>query len=111
MTLTQISIYMEGTRLLEYRRSYHVASMTATVLNALGGKGDGKPMPKSKLFQPDDFLAPFANPYLTRIPRNAARDILLHARKDYFPSWVLSLLPSESELKQAASMQKGASHG
>ena len=104
MTLTQVRTYMEGGRLLEYRRHFHTASLTATILNALGGKGDGKPTPRAKLYHPEEFLAGYANPYITRLPREAARDILHHARMDYFPSWVLSLLPSESELKQAASV-------
>lgn len=103
MTITQVQTFMDGARLLEYRRNYHIASMTATVLNALGGKGDGKPMPRHKQFTADEMLAPFANPYLTRLPRDAARDILTHVSKDYFPSWVIQLLPSEHELKQAAS--------
>jgi len=103
MTLTQVQTFMDGARLLEYRRNYHIASMTATVLNALGGKGDGKPIPRHKMFTADDMLAPFANPYITRLPREAARDILIHASKDYFPAWVVQVLPTENEIKQAAS--------
>lgn len=95
---------MDGIRLIDYRTNYHMATAISTFLNAMGGKSDkGKPLPKHKMYAPEDFLAPFANPYHRTLPRQAARDILEHVNKDYFPDWALKLLPTESELKQAAS--------
>lgn len=104
LTIEEIDAFIQGTKLLEYRRVYPFALMISTVLNAMGGRGDGKGkrIPPHQLYKPEEFLPPWANPYLEQIDPFVAREILTHIQQEYFPTWTISLLPSEAELKHFA---------
>jgi hypothetical protein len=54
---------LENARLIAMRADFTTAQLTAAVLNALGGKGDGSKKPDpAKMFAVEDFLPPWAKP-------------------------------------------------
>lgn len=83
--------------LSEYRRHYSIASLTATLLNALGGKSDGgASIPASKRFEPEELLPPWAQPAaLTRdlpfTPQQCAAISESIAAKE-LPSWAVQMI-------------------
>lgn len=103
LTLTQVSVYIHGIKHVEYKRNFHIAALTASLLNAQGGKDtSGKKRPRSQVFVTEDFLADYANPYHTNVTASAAVDILKFSKHESFPLWAASLLPPEHELRRVA---------
>jgi hypothetical protein len=87
--------------LLEFRRCYPVAQLTAFVGNAMGGKGDGKgkKAEPSKMFSPLEFVPWYARPegFQTQgghnIPRHVAKAFLEASKRALLPAWVVAVAP------------------
>jgi hypothetical protein len=63
LTVPQIEMLLDKARSENLRRDFTTAQLTAAVLNALGGKGDGsKKADPSKMFSVTDFLPPWSKP-------------------------------------------------
>lgn len=107
LTYEELKIYLDGIKLLEFRRHYPIALLTSILLNNLtGGKApskNSKKIPKHFQYNPEDFLPDYANPFTFQLSPRAARDILDHVTEPYFPLFAVSLLPSEEDLKRTAS--------
>lgn len=104
MWVEDFSIMHSRISLTEYRRHLPTAMLMAQVLNALGGKGDGKPMPESKRFDPEELLPAYARPAaLTRDLPFApvqCQAIMEAVAAREIPSWAVQILSSVMPMAQ-----------
>jgi hypothetical protein len=90
--------------LLEFRRHYPMAQLQAMVLNALGGKGDGKGLPDHKRFEPEELLPSYARPdaLIRDLPLSPAQcaAVMEGVAAREIPSWVVQILHSIMPMPQ-----------
>ena len=107
----QVKYFMDQVPVIEARRHYPTAKLHASILNALGGKGDvddhGRekkpdkpPKPEHLLFTAEEMLVWYASfgddqPTATSsaLTPEAAADLL--ANTSNLPTWALSIAPIE----------------
>lgn len=109
LTPVQVQYFLDQVPVIEARRHYPTAKLHASVLNALGGKGDiddhGRevkstkpPKPEHLLYTPEELLAWYADfgdspPRPAVLSVDAARDLLANTRN--LPTWALDIAPIE----------------
>lgn len=77
------------------KNNLQVAQLAATILNALGGKGDGtgKITPEHKLFKANELLVNWQADGKSHDKLTARAIADLKANKEFVPSWAFDLIP------------------
>jgi len=89
----KLQYYIKSLPFVEARKNYQLAQLEATILNLMGGKGDGSKSnkPNFKLYNADERLVYFANMGSNKTISKLAAEVI-KSNASSVPSWALDVI-------------------